>query len=69
MTEWIDASEWLPEDGRVYLVCDAINRIDSFGIHIGDIEWELMAMHEMTEDVCITHWMERPTLPDYEEEE
>jgi hypothetical protein len=65
--KWEDADEWIPADGRVYVVCDAINRVISFGVHLGDNQWELMAIHEMTADVCITHWMELPEMPESED--
>jgi hypothetical protein len=68
MIEWNDASEWTPDDSRVCLVCDAINRIISLGVHCGDNEWELMTVHEMTCDVCITHWADLPEIPEKEEE-
>lgn len=66
--EWIEASEWVPDEGCLCLVCDAVNKIFSLGFHRGENSWELMAMADMTCDVCITHWMFLPEFPECEEE-
>lgn len=65
--EWIDASEWIPEENAICLVCDAVSQYISLGRHIGDNEWLLMGMDEPEGDVCITHWIRIPAPPEVEE--
>lgn len=62
--EWIETAEYVPEDDRIVLVCDAISGFISLArFNEAEHEFTMMHMHEIEQDSQCTHWMCLPEIP------
>lgn len=63
--EWINFEDEYPENGKVVLCCDNIDKVITLGYYNDETEEMMyMNMFEMPSDSCATHWMNLPSFPE-----
>ena len=65
MTAWISTDEYIPEDDRIVLVCDAISGFVTLARYDDD-EDQFVCMHieAFENDSYPTHWALLPPIPE-----